>query len=379
LNKFLIFIIVVYLLLSPFYIFPSGLPQPADYVVAFGAFVFLFSKSFKEVVKIPVVKHLFRFIFIVSFVNFSYWFYFYALQGIENRMFFTPLFYIFNGIFFLLFIAAIFENGVLNKKLINIISFTIVITLIFQFFLAIIGFQFGGGEESSRATLFFNNPNQLGYFALLMLSLFTILPSILRKNILVLLGLILITSYLVLYSGSRAALAGVFLLAILIVYFEGFKLKLKSLIFILIVVMSVPVFLQTDFMAKNIESIQRRGERHLNTNITEAEIRGYDRFWIHPEYIFYGAGEGMNKRFDSYHQMEMHSGFGTVLFSYGILGFSFFILFFYQVIKKRLLFYLLVLTPVLIYNLTHQGLRTTLFWALLASIYLISNSKNNTL
>jgi hypothetical protein len=376
LNKFLIFIIVSYIFISPFYLFPSGLPQPADIIVAFGAFVFLFSKKFRDTIKVPIVKHLFRFILLVSIINICYWFYYYALNGIPNTMYFVPLFYIFNGVFFLIFIATLYKDGLLNKQYINIISFTILITLGFQFFLALIGFQFGTGEESSRATLFFNNPNQLGYFSLLMLSLFTVLPSIFRKNIFIIFLVIFITSYLVLYAGSRAALGGVLILTVLLFYFEGFRLKLKSFIFLLIGIIAIPILLQNDFITNNIESLQNRGERFVNYNITEAQIRGYDRFWIHPEYILYGAGEGRFDRFDSYHQMELHSGFGTILFSYGILGFLLFFIFFFKVLKKRLLFYLVLLTPVLFYNLTHQGLRTTLFWALLASIYLVSSNEN---
>jgi len=377
--NFLLIIICCYILLSPIYLLPSGLPQPADVVVAFGAFVFLFSEKIKFVIKIPVVIYLFRLILLITIINFSYWFYFYVIKGIENRMFFVPLFYIFNGIFFLMFIATLYKDGLLRKKFINIIGLMILLTLSIQFYLALIGFQYVRDEETSRATIFFNNPNQLGYFSLLMLTIFTVLPSIFRKNILIIIFIVFITSYLVLYSGSRAALAGVFLLTILLFYVEGFKFKLKSFLLLLITIISLPVLVNSNFFNDKIELMTIRNERHAASDLTEFQIRGYDRLLKYPEYIFFGAGEGRYDRFDSRNQLEMHSGFGTILFSYGILGFILFIFFIYEVIKLRPIFYFLILSPVFIYNLTHQGFRTTLFWILLASIYLFStNNKSQT-
>src|SRR5918994_582076 len=55
--------------------------------------------------------------------------------------------------------------------------------------------------------------------------------------------------------------------------------------------------------------------------------RGYDRIWRHPEHLVFGAGEGAGLRFTEFGGLvkEMHSTLGTVLFSYGIVGFSLFV------------------------------------------------------
>lgn len=373
-KVFFLIIILLYLLLTPFYIFASGLPQPADIVVSIGVIVFLFWKKNKKTINLPIVKSLFRFIYLVCFINIFYWFYFFAIKGIDNNMYFVPLFYIFNGFFFLFFLTILIDDGKLNKKFINILSFTILISLSIQFILALIGYQFASGEESYRNSLFFNNPNQLGYFSLLMLSLFTVLPSVFRKNIFILMLLIFITSFLILYSGSRAALVGVLLLSAFLFYLEGFKFKFNSFIILIFAIFFIPIFLESNFFKENIDLIQNRTERNLNTNISEAQIRGFDRFWIHPEYIIYGSGEGMYERFNSYHHLELHSGFGTILFSYGILGLVLFLSFFYKIIKKNPFFLMILMSPVLTYNITHHGFRTSLFWLLLASVYLLSFS-----
>lgn len=364
---------MLFIFFSPFYIFPSGLPQPADIVIAFGGFVFFFSKDFWKTFKLEIVNKLFRFVLLVSLINLFYWFYYEAILGVENKIYFSTLFYIFNLLFFIMYVSLLKGKDNLDGKSVNLISLVIIITVSLQFVLAILGI----GNSSTRGAIFFNNPNQLGYFALLMLSLFTILPSFYRKNIFLIILMISTCGYLVLYSVSRAALGGIVILAGMIFYMEGFKLKIKSVMLILILIISIPIALKTDFVNKRMESVFSRNERDMEENISQIQIRGYDRFLIHPEYIFYGAGEGLNERFNSFHQLEMHSGFGNVLFSYGVLGFLLFLNFFKTIIKRRMLFYGLLLAPIVVYNLTHQGFRDSLFWAVLASVFLVNSSNNN--
>lgn len=369
-NSFLIIIIAIYLLLCPFYIFPSGQPQPADFIIAFGAVVFLFSKKFREVIKEPVIKKLFSFVLLVVIINTLYSGYYYAIIGLENRIFFTSTFYVFNAIFFLIVLSMFLKKT--TKRITNTIALLIIISLAIQCTLALMGIQGGEKEEVSRPTIFFNNPNQLGYHAILMMTFFAILPSMYRKSKLFSILTIAMSAYLVLYSGSRAALAAVLLLSIIIFYKENMKIDIKSITVIIIITALLPTIYQSDFVQKRVEQIEVRGQRHIYSNVSEAQIRGYDRLWIYPEYIFYGAGEGEHDRFDSYHQMEIHSGIATVLFSYGILGLFLFLSFLYTVIRQNTIFNIIVLLPVLIYNMTHQGFRTSLFWGVLAAMYCIS-------
>lgn len=363
-------IILLYILISPFYLFPSGLPQISDILIAFGGIVFILGGGASVVTDLPVVKKMLYFVALVTIINLIAWFHYEVLNGLDNMMFFTPLFYIFNALFFIMFITVMKKENHLNVRNISLFSWAILLTVSIQFFLAVSGVASGGG----RGTLFFNNPNQLGYFTLLMLSIYTVLPSRIRSNMFLSLWIIFASSYLVLYSGSRAALAGILLLAIIIFYKEGFKLELKSVLFMLILIASIPPLLQTSFVNEKVESLVARNENTMNANVTEAQIRGYDRFALYPEYVFYGAGEGYNLRFKSFHQLEMHSGPGTILFSYGILGFILFFSFLFEAIKRQFWYYSLVLIPAFIYNLTHQGFRETLFWVLLASIYLVSSA-----
>jgi hypothetical protein len=373
-NKFILIIIVLYLLLSPFYFFESGMPQPADIIVSFGIIIFVLAGYLRKVSKDIVVIFFFRFLLLVALIN-SIYFLYYSNEGIDNIMYMAVLFYIFNFFFFivLLFILK-FSNF---SKTVNYLSFFIILALGLQFVLALFGIQGGAKDEvGARQTLFFNNPNQLGYYALLMLSLFAILPSVYRKNKFTMTLTIVFSACLILYSGSRAAMAGVLILGVIMLYKEGFKFKLKSIFLVVAASFSIFFLWGTKFVQEKISFMEVRGERNENTNISEAQIRGYDRFWIHPEYVFYGAGEGRYDRFNSYHELEMHSGFGTVLFSYGILGMILFIIIIFKAIEKDKLFNFMLLLPVLIYNVTHQGFRHPLFWALLAAIYIVTQKEN---
>lgn len=371
-NLFIIIIISTYLLLSPFYVFPSGLPQPADFVAAIGSFIFLVSGKYSEIKNVSIVKKFRWFLLLVIIINVSYSFYYYAIEGIDNRMFFVCFFYIFNYLFFVIFLYTL--QDVKNQKIIVSVIF---ISLLLQVSADILGLGFNRIEEGIRSVLFFNNPNQLGYFSLSMLTLFFILSSSWHNKLIFYLQVLTfsLALYLVFSSLSFAAIGGV----IFIVGYWLFVLlknnTLKTIIISVLIIFFIPFFLSTTYFEKKINSIEIRNEQKKTASASAAEIRGYDRFYIHPEYMLYGSGEGKNDRFNSHHSLEMHSGLGVVLFSYGILGFILFMSVIFSSMKGNLLNSVMFIAPVLIYNITHNGIRESLFWAVLAVIYV--NSLNN--
>jgi hypothetical protein len=174
-------------------------------------------------------------------------------------------------------------------------------------------------------------------------------------------------------SGSRLVIVGVLVLAFSLLFQQGIKLKLEYWLVISLVGLLATAFMyKTEFIQKKIALVEIRNHRQDTTGVSEAQIRGYDRIWLNPKIVLYGSGEGKYDRFSSYHQLEIHSGFGTILFSYGIMGLITFMLFFYKVIEQRIFFNVLLLSPIILYNLAHQGFRNPLFWAVLASVYVAS-------
>jgi hypothetical protein len=102
--------------------------------------------------------------------------------------------------------------------------------------------------------------------------------------------------------------------------------------------------------------------------------RGYDRIWLYPQYLLFGAGEMGLARFPETGMMEQHSTLGTVLFSYGVIGMFLFGLMLWQLLKIAGWRELLYLAPAFVYGVAHQGLRFSMFWFLFATIAIIGAS-----
>src|SRR5690606_38549831 len=136
-----------------------------------------------------------------------------------------------------------------------------------------------------------------GYFSLLALSIYTALPSKYRRWKLFSLGVIFLASYLVLLSGSRAALVGIALLSVLLFVKEGFNFNASSIAFIMItLIVGSLVITESTFFQESLSSIQERNERR-SASVPEYKVRGYDRILLYPEYLFIGSGDGLNSRF----------------------------------------------------------------------------------
>lgn len=365
-SIFFVFIVVIYLIICPFYFFESGNPQLADFLLFLGIIPLITTKHSLSVYnKHKVVRYLFWFFIFSSIINICYWAY-YTLIGVENSMYKFIFFYSFNFLFFLLIVSFI-KSKVLIYQF-KIFYFSIFASTLLQFFLAILGI--GGNQNNLRPSIFFNNPNQLAYFALLMISVMTIFYIRYNFNKLVYYITFLCSTYLVLYSGSRGALS-IILLILPIVFFK--RIDKKDIIIFFGLIILTPVILNTNFIKEKINLIMIRNATSLLKNSSEIENRGYDRVYSYPKYLIYGAGEGKYERFDDNEiPLEIHSGFVTILFSYGILGFLIFIRFFYNIIKDNFKINIFILMPVILYNLTHNGFRAPLFWGLLAFIYLTS-------
>ena len=369
-NKFMLFIIALYLILFPFYVFSSGTPQPADMILAFGSIIFMLAKSSKSVLKKPVIKYLFSFVLLVSVINLTYCIYYFAI-GVENKMFLPILFYAFNFMFFLV-ILTLFKSSFFVKKKMYLIYKVIFVSLLIQFFLGVLGIQGDSSLNLSRPAIFFNNPNQLAYYSLLMISILTVLYLKFNFNKSIFILSLLFSIYLVIYSGSRAALS-VFLL--LIPVFSYQKKKMKSILVFLSLILIAPTIINTNFVQEKIENIVIRSARNTINNTSEIENRGYNRLLLYPEYLFYGAGENKNDRFEKTGNLylEIHSGLANTLFSYGFLGLFLFCMFVFKAIKKDLIQNSLLILPAILYNITHQGLRSSLLFGLIAIIYVSSN------
>lgn len=102
------------------------------------------------------------------------------------------------------------------------------------------------------------------------------------------------------------------------------------------------------------------------------EGRGYDRIWKFPQYLLFGAGEGANFRYANrtWFLGEIHSSWAGLLFYYGVVGSALFygFVYFYLRTIRDLWLKLLLLAPVA-YGFATYNIRNWMFWVGLAVVY----------
>lgn len=352
------------LVFAPFYIFPSGLPQPGD--VPNGLLI-LFLIGVRRL-KIPkeawlAVGALTLFLGWVVTIN-TYWMVLErdtVQRNPVNPIF--PLFYLYNGS---VFIAGLCLYQRYREDFFRFTFNGIALSVILLLLLAPL--KMGGG---ARNALFFNNPNQLGYFALCSATVLVLIASRIKINPIYFSVSILATLFMTLISLSKSAMAGFAFLLLFTALNPRIGAKaIMPLIFAILIV--VGVGMSTPLGEKLITNPMRRlealsqigggGDDGLN------EERGYSRITLNPEYTILGAAEGSYYRFEGPFKNEIHSSYGTLLFAYGLPGvISFFALLLF-VHWKGGFGTLLIMMPNLIYGFHHQGLRATLLWVMMAVV-----------
>ena len=225
-----------------------------------------------------------------------------------------------------------------------------------------------------RSTGTFNNPNQLGFYALLTQSSLGVINGIRPKAELHPLRLAqyaeglawVATGTLAVASASLGAVAGVSLLFVLNLIGRR-RITMQVVIAVLLV---LPIIAASPESAA-LDSVNHRFDRQVSRTDGEVggvlEERGYDRIGHYPQYLIFGAGEGLTDRYiDSDFHGELHSSPGTLLFSYGLIGTMLFGWFLLRTVRGAGIVTSLPLLPVVAYSLSHNGLRFRPWWVLLA-------------
>ena len=375
-KQLLFFTYLIYLVLCPYYVFNSGLPQPADIILSIGflALFWVFDKKYFFMKPFAILGALLALIVMVSLGNQLHLF----INNLEGNTTYPVLFYVYN---FLAFSFVWYLSKTLSlQKLYDGTGVALFISILVQFILGVFDIQNSEStwvQNGARDVLFFNNPNQLGYYVMLVLSLFILIPSAIKKYKVLTFVLAFMTFYLALLSQSRVVIIGVIYLIIFLLLKETYPSTKKSLAAIALIIGAFVLLFNTNFVEDKLDSIKVRSANRTTTLDNEISTRGFDRIYKYPTYLLYGAGEGANQRFNPTTNKELHSGFGTMLFSYGILGLTIFLLFLFQIIKLNFINNFLLLLPVFLYNMVHHGFRTTLFWIVLVFILIIDKEKQS--
>lgn len=344
--------------LTPFYFFSSGSLQPSHVFFLLFSFFVLFKFS-KYSLESSVFKLFFPFYFYVIFIN---GFYSLIYQDFSFLHYSAAL--TLNGLTFLSLIIFL-RNSDIKEYFLSNISFYIIILLGFLLFLWAVGL--GNYKFSPRYNGFFNDPNQMAFFVLCCGSIGCLFSKKLYQYIL----LIILSLFLVLLTQSRSGLVGsAFLTFSLFLYY--FKLNFKSLFYFFtsIVVFALFIFFKIDDIFSN-DYISPLIDRTSGIDVSEqADVRGYTRILNYSEYLFFGAGQGLDYRFGA--AGEIHSTWAGFLFYYGIVGLGLFLYIIFSIFFKLNLKEKCLLLAPLMYSFSTFGARTIIFWVLLAFFYYVA-------
>ena len=361
-------ILTIYLTLKPLYLFASGLPQISD-MFMIAAAVYMLVKE-RGIIRIPKGSGTWIRVFVLTLVFQCAIQLFWWVKTDESEFLLVASYYVFNFIAALLCVCigrrigpkrlkrAICE-GCFWSVLVNAVGLAVNL------------------EAGVRMKGFFNNPNQLGYYSLLAISIIAFFPDQLPKwkN-----GMILgLAVWANMVSLSKAAILGLAGLAFCYTLWgsreKTLRRALTQAFFLLAFFGAIYwLFFSDSSIVKESKTLSQLQSRILNLreeNDSSLGIgRGYDRVWEIGGYFLWGVGEGAYDRFQVMSGREVHATLVNVLVSYGAAGFVAYL----WLMGKTMLFRgsrmrnLACFSGLFLYSLTHNGIRNTILWILLAAV-----------
>ena len=352
------------------YVFERGYPQPGHILML--AFAIAVSLSLKlQPFDLPE-KLLLTFVCYVLLINT----YFYVDQGGVDFLI-ASAYWVYNAIIFL----SLRRLFIFNPRVAEALPYGFLFVISLTIFLILFG-----GDRFFWDTRFigtFNDPNQLSYWLLCAL-VGTILcknrPSWFSPSI----GLIAVILVFVIavVAGSRSAVIATWVLLLATLWWAvacalpkgnfragiGRKGGYFCVAALLIVAIAALTYQLNAGVTVAVDDFVTRVLDRDEDYAEQLYIRGYTRLYEFPQYLIFGSGEGQNGRFTP-GLFEIHSSFAAPLFYYGIFGFALIYAFFYTLIQGRLRgWQVLAISAPFVYGLFTYGLRTPIFWIMLAVV-----------
>lgn len=350
-NSLELFLLWMGVALFPLYLLPSGSPQISHFFLILLSIVWIYRNG----LSISVIKQIIPLAILLFIITIRQSIYSITI----NDFFLTPaLFYIYN---FIILIVIIDICNREKDRALDILKTGIFIGLLVTYIgIFYKGFSFKiEGDSDFRAIGFFNNPNQLGYYAICVAGLFSILFVTNTINLFTFSLGLLLCIILVFISLSKAAIISIFF------YIPFIIKKLNTSMLLISILVLICIFYgihDKDFSGYKL--IARLGTTgHQNDDSLYG--RGYATLFDPDIRLIYGWGEGfvLTTSFKG----EVHSTLGNILISYGIIGFSIFCWFLVRLIKllyinNGFLIAFSLISPVFLYGLVHNGFRFSIYW-----------------
>jgi len=339
--------------------YEGGVPQIADYVMlclmvmVFGTFGFAILRE-----HVSMVAAFAAFVCYTAVVNLVW-----ATILVKVSIVYNSLFYIYD---LLLLVLCLVLYARFKDTFLRVTVYAVAASIFVQVILSPIA----PDKSTFRNALFFNNPNQLGYYGLLAATIFFFGSKRFRIGGWYQACFYVAAGFLILLGLSKAALIAILFLMVMVL--------LQRPPSLLIGIGGAGVLLLSSYI------LQDKGPMLMQNLVQRIEfresdetwaMRGYDRIWNHPQYLFLGSGEGDYMRFQSQlSHSELHSTYGTLLFCYGVIGAGLFTYAMFLICRRARPILILGLIPTFLFSLLHQGLRFTLFWVLIGFLSCLTHS-----
>ena len=374
-------ILTIYLALKPLYLTASGSVQICDVFLIISTLLLVFQNNGK----ISYMKKESRWVNTLAIlcvyqliVNLIWYIGLGFKEGSsDNTLLISSLYYFFNllVVFIVCTLNCIIGTDRVIKSLVDGCFYSSIVTGV--------GIVLNIGNQF-RNTSFFNNPNQLGYHAIILLTIICLFWNYFgRKRRIMALAFCV---WAVITSLSKAAFISLIFVGFAIIMNNKKGVRTSQLIrnMILLIVASVALYLlffsDSSIVLNNstlyslrmrMLGIAQENDSNLGTG------RGYDRIFEMGYNFLWGMGEGGFYRFGIMRGYETHSTYASILVSYGIIGLFGYAYLFLRVICRKASFHkLLALSGILLYWVSHNGIRNSIMWMLF--IILILSEKRVT-
>lgn len=354
-DKSVIFLILLSFFLSQFYFWSSGIPQFSHIFIIFS--MLFFYKNLTIYIE-NIEKIIMLFVMYVICVNFIWY-----LIVLDFSYISATGYWVFNLLFFILMTN-------LNQSQIDYFYEKLLFVIPLSYIVEIIIWVTGLGRYyfEPRYNGLFNDPNQMAFWVLSSCAIYLyISKSNFKKSIVYFLAL-----FLILLTMSRSASIGFLMLTIGFLFSQKGDLNRRIFLFFgtLVFFGALSYFLYTQGVFDEVISRFLLGAQQKDDQI---EGRGLFHFIEYPQYLIFGAGQGGYWQYSVTNE-EIHSTWLGVLFYYGVIGLSLFLLFLYQIFIKLSLPNKLILLGPMLYGFTTYNARTIIFWFLLATFFLFSET-----
>ncbi|MES3006298.1 MAG: hypothetical protein V4751_00845 [Pseudomonadota bacterium] len=359
--KFLLSVGIVFL---PLYLGNSGGVQLSHGLIAIACAIVLVTRSNKLRPYDGVLGFLVFFIFL--------------RESIQIFFFNAPLSGVMPSVYLLFnFLLLIIGHNIIDRDFSRnyLLPALILGTIIAVSGVLFTGFNFTVDQEFGRGIGTFNNPNQLGYFAVCTFSIAVLLYLLGSAGMTILGGLVLCSIFLAIASLSKAAMVGILFSTTLLGYGlippgksrAQFGLLLVALVCVaLYLILTSATYREFSFVVRLLDIGSDSDDNLIG--------RGYNlATYMNGFEVAFGLSDFKAKLIRG---SEVHSTIGWVFINYGILGGGLFLLFLYMWWWKLfknfgLVSSIIVAGPPMLYGLTHNGIRFTIFWILIALTFSI--------